>query len=519
MELTLINYALLAGLFLIIVGISLLIIRLKRGKVNKNYWDNGKIRRKSYSKKTIGKFGKEIFYYRNGKVNKIQYWQNNKLDGISTIYYKSGEIYIKKNYKLGILDGEYIVLSKDNTILKSDFYKDGIIANSSISEDQKNNFQTKALNIIYTPLIDENKRKSFSDASYTYRLVKQEEETKDNIKNESGFLPGLKKVGKIVSGVQAYQNRKSGINLKEACELYYEAANTVTEDRRTNLNERINSFATHRLSALQKTTGRFLGLLKEMNQTNKIKEYEILDSIGLNTKTIEKMERVDMAASKALFSSATVGALGTAAAMGTPTLVTGAVGALASASTGTAISSLSGAAATNATLAWLGGGSIATGGGGMAAGATVLTGLTAGATAGVALIAAGLIASVHYSKKLTEAKEYQKEIEIMVANMEKLWALLDGINNRIAELSLVTSELEKRILSYLLYLEPLSVDYDATDEYYNRIFQKVGLLVKSMSELAQTPLLDEMGNASNESAMIFKQTSKILNNEIVNNGL
>ncbi|EPB9212345.1 hypothetical protein ACRT7K_000407 [Campylobacter jejuni] len=44
----------------------------------------------------------------------------------------------------------------------------------------------------------------------------------------------------------------------------------------------------------------------------------------------------------------------------------GSVGLLASASTGTAIASLSGAAATNATLAWLGGGSLAAGGFGMA---------------------------------------------------------------------------------------------------------------------------------------------------------
>ena len=49
-----------------------------------------------------------------------------------------------------------------------------------------------------------------------------------------------------------------------------------------------------------------------------------------------------------------------------------AVGALATASTGTAISSLSGAAATNATLAWLGGGSLAAGGGGVAVGTAVL---------------------------------------------------------------------------------------------------------------------------------------------------
>ncbi|PWD90512.1 hypothetical protein [Ignatzschineria cameli] len=43
------------------------------------------------------------------------------------------------------------------------------------------------------------------------------------------------------------------------------------------------------------------------------------------------------------------------------------------ASTGTAISSLSGAAAYNATLAWFGGGSLAAGGGGMAAGMSTLT--------------------------------------------------------------------------------------------------------------------------------------------------
>lgn len=54
------------------------------------------------------------------------------------------------------------------------------------------------------------------------------------------------------------------------------------------------------------------------------------------------------------------------------------VGSLATASTGAAISGLSGAAATNATLAWLGGGSLASGGFGMAGGTLVLGGLVAG---------------------------------------------------------------------------------------------------------------------------------------------
>ena len=54
--------------------------------------------------------------------------------------------------------------------------------------------------------------------------------------------------------------------------------------------------------------------------------------------------------------------------------------------------------------------------------------------------------------------------------------------------------------------------------YYNSVFQRVGLLVKSMSELAQTPLLDETGNTSIKSAQIIQDTYKILNTNIVNHG-
>ncbi len=65
------------------------------------------------------------------------------------------------------------------------------------------------------------------------------------------------------------------------------------------------------------------------------------------------------------------------------------------ASTGTAISTLSGVAAHNATMAALGGGSLAAGGGGMAMGALALTGV------GVLVIISGFgiwAACSHYSK-------------------------------------------------------------------------------------------------------------------------
>lgn len=61
----------------------------------------------------------------------------------------------------------------------------------------------------------------------------------------------------------------------------------------------------------------------------------------------------------------------------------GLVATFGTAGTGTAISTLSGAAATNATLAWIEGGTVAAGGGGVAVGSAIMTG-------GVAIIAIGL---------------------------------------------------------------------------------------------------------------------------------
>jgi hypothetical protein len=179
------------------------------------------------------------------------------------------------------------------------------------------------------------------------------------------------KIGKTAVGVQGLQDRSAAKHIQEICGEYYDAAEAVTENKRQELNYAITDFGEYRLRALHQTVGRFLQYLKELKQNNATKEYEILFGADIDTKTLDKMERIDMAASAALRSTAITGTFGAVAVLGTPAAVTGAVGALATASTGTAISSLSGAAANSAILAWLGGGSLAAGGGGMAVGAVM----------------------------------------------------------------------------------------------------------------------------------------------------
>lgn len=116
-------------------------------------------------------------------------------------------------------------------------------------------------------------------------------------------------------------------------------------------------------------------------------------------------------------------AAGTAGGFAAAGATTSAVMALGCASTGTAISSLSGVAATNATLAALGGGSLASGGGGMALGASVL----GGATLGVGLLVGGVIFSVTGSKlsekadeAYSQARRTEREVDKIVEYFMKL---------------------------------------------------------------------------------------------------
>lgn len=92
----------------------------------------------------------------------------------------------------------------------------------------------------------------------------------------------------------------------------------------------------------------------------------------------------------------------------------GGVGLLASASTGTAIASLSGVAATNATLAWLGGGSLAAGGLGMAGGTMVLGGIVAAPVIAVM----GSVFAAKAEEKKYDAYSYYDSVSAICETME-----------------------------------------------------------------------------------------------------
>ena len=319
---------------------------------------------------------------------------------------------------------------------------------------------------------------------------------------------------KVISGVQAVQDRKKSIINKEEADKLKEEIEAANEAIRDDLNETLEDFGSYRIEVLHKTVGVFLKYLERMNQRSKAKEYDFLMAIDIKQEELSELKKIDMKASEAAQVLATGGGFAAIGLIGTPILVQSAVTAFAAASTGTAISTLSGAAASNAVLAWLGGGSIAAGGTGIAGGQIVLGALTAGATVGLAVVAVGTLASAFYAKKNTESEQYLAEIREWASQTEQSWIAINAIKSRILEMKSVTEQLEKKANLLLSQMEPFVDIFDQKDQEHLKIFQQTAMVIKSMSELAQTPILDPEGNINKEANIIIDKTEKVLNRDL-----
>ncbi len=323
-----------------------------------------------------------------------------------------------------------------------------------------------------------------------------------------------KKMGKLASGITAYEQRKSANEKKEKADKIIEETTKKIEQVRFLANNRLETFGRIRCEMLKTTVGRFIRIVNSLKNSVKAKEYDLSSSLQIKENDFKELETVEMNGSNILATATTSGSVAAVALAGVPAAVNASVAALCSASTGTAISQLSGAAARQATLAWLGGGSVAAGGGGVAAGTVVLGAITWTVTGVMALASAGIVAGKIYSQKHTEAENYLAEIQKWEAKSLGAIEVMKGVVMRSDELLSVTSRLEGRTVITLDELEALVPVFDPKNQDHAKVFQRAAILVKSMSELAQTPLLDADGNLNDQSMVVAEKTQKILNHEL-----
>ena len=244
--------------------------------------------------------------------------------------------------------------------------------------------------------------------------------------------------------------------------------------------------------------------IKNLPSFNEIKK----DNVTLSVFTPQEVKDAAVGAS-VLLAGLGGAALGTAGGFAAAGGTTAAVMALGTASTGTAISALSGAAATNATLAALGGGSLAAGGGGIALGTAVL----GGATLGVGLLIGGIIFSVAGSsvsdkadKAWNQMMENEEKINSICDYLEKLeniaksfHSALSKVNdvymNHLVKLEAIIEEQKKRKF-FLTRLFSKKVNYNKFSNEQKQITKNTILLVGLLYEMCKVQLVEKTENSS-----------------------
>lgn len=228
----------------------------------------------------------------------------------------------------------------------------------------------------------------------------------------------LAAVGGLGAGAKAAVDNSKANKMNKGAQALFDVAKVKLEAARETTVATLEELGEKKLNVWQNQVGRFVDVFGKIKSV----EFEEADvEIGeLPTpEEIEQMERMSLRCTEILGGGAAVLGAGSLAGVG----AYGGVLLLGKASTGTAIGTLSGAAATNATLAWLGGGSIAAGGMGVAGGIIVLGGIVAGP---ILLVGGGLM-HAKARKKLAQARANNATALKHTEEMGNAAALLESI--------------------------------------------------------------------------------------------
>jgi hypothetical protein len=277
-------------------------------------------------------------------------------------------------------------------------------------------------------------------------------------------------VGVVAGSVGGVQIRKAKMNF-ELHEARYEKRYTVHRNKVDLTNETLQAYGATQELVQRDVIYRMRDFLELHGKQVRANEHLILDGV------VGSNEQSPIATKLDLDVVSLVGGLigSTAAAAAVPIALRTAVSELGKASTGTAIKTLNGVAAENAILAFFGGGSRSTGGGGMKLGAPMLP--IAGA--GTGLLIAGLTVKARGTNVQTTADEHRTELDVAIANMERRDELLLGLQKWAHEQDDILIRLASQATESLNFLEsePFNIELHAER------LQAALILVKSIGEL------------------------------------
>ena len=301
-----------------------------------------------------------------------------------------------------------------------------------------------------------------------------------------------------VDAVNNHSNAKKIV--VKASEKYEQSVNKL-EIKREEVSSLLEKVGELKINILKNSVNDFLTTFE------KIKNVEIRDSSGLRELYDINIDKIEISEIKKMSNMAINLTEGAAAGAFAGSMIAfGAYSAamgLASASTGTAISTLSGVAATNATLAFFGGGSIASGGLGMAVGQTVLGSIAVGP----GLLAMGLILSAKSQQEIDKALTNKDQLDAAVSEMESAISMVIAIRRRASMLYNLLVRLDSRLLALTWQMQDIveneGYDYRMYQQESKNIIIMAYTTLCSVKAVLDTPLLMEDGSLSEKSAKLL----------------
>lgn len=307
---------------------------------------------------------------------------------------------------------------------------------------------------------------------------------------------GLKK------GLDAMETSDKAEEVQKDAEKIYENAKRKMQRKKNSVASGIKSLGELKLKAASNEIKEFADLF------TKIRNLKLTDSKGLEElgrltfteKDLKELKEISIGATNMLKDAVGSGAAGVLLGAG----AYGGVAMLGTAGTGAAISGLSGIAATNATLAWLGGGTLAAGGGGVALGTAVLGGLIAGP----ALLLAGSLFNSRAQEKLenarinrAKARKFSSDVDVAVSEMDVIQRYAKDIYDIIAKLQTLSKAANLRLKD--------AIKKSGTDwkKFDNETREAVFVAVKAVQGLKaaiDVPLLTEDGQITAKARQFAK---------------
>ena len=188
----------------------------------------------------------------------------------------------------------------------------------------------------------------------------------------------------------------------------------------------------------------------------------------------------------------------------------GAATTFASASTGTAISTLSGIAAQNATLAFFGGGSLASGGLGMAGGMMVLGGLVAGP----ALMVMGLITSAKTQEKLENALANKAQADEIVESLNAASYQCSAIRRRSYMFYNLLTHMDSYFLPQVWKMQDIvaseGIDYRAYTPQSKKCIATAASTACTIKAILDTPILTAEGELTEASQKLIGEIGGVI---------